>query len=59
MDLEYLLKEGPNYGIFFIIINAFEKEEKYFSNKEIDVTKFTNAIYGVDERDYGKRRNCT
>ena len=50
VDLEYLLKEGPNYGIFFIIINAFEKEEKYFSNKEIDVTKFTNAIYGVDER---------
>lgn len=49
VDLEYLLKEGSNYGIFFIIINAFESKENVYSNIEIDVTKYTKAIYEINE----------
>ena len=49
VDLEYLLKEGANYGIFFIIINAFENKEDDYSNIEIDVTKYTEAVYEMND----------
>ena len=49
VDLDYLLKEGANYGIFFIVINGFEAKNDIYNRNEIDVTKYTKSIYDIKE----------
>lgn len=47
-DLDYLFKEGVNYGIFFMVINNKENVDEY-NNIEIDFEKFTKSIYEIND----------